>query len=285
MKKLNKKKIKWTIREVERRDVGVWTIAQQNNITPRWARELPKKYKNKEIILRKPGRKPKPITKEERTIVIETYKEYFVCATMMEQILNEKGIHIGHNKIHRIMLEKGLAKKEKNKQKIRRYKCYERKHSNSLWHTDWLQYKVRWYILFEDDASRFITGSGMFPNRSSNNAWKVFKKTIKYGIPKQLHSDNDSTFRANEQKGKRKGECDYQKKIKEIGVQQIFARVHRPQGNGKMEKLNGTIKKLMRKGLSFDNAIKHYNYKKPHLGLRNGKLRTPYRAFLDKMRN
>ena len=67
-------------------------------------------------------------------------------------------------------------------------------------------------------------------------------------------------------------------------MQQIFTKVRRPQGNGKMEKLNGTIKRLMRKGLSFDDAIKHYNYKKPHWGLTNGKLRTPHQAFLDKMR-
>jgi len=153
---------------------------------------------------------------------------------MLEQILDEKGVHIGHNRIHKIMLEEGLAKTEKNKQKIRRYKCYERKHSNSLWHTDWFKYKGKWYILFEDDASRFITGSGMFPNRSSGNAWKVFRKALRYGTPKQLHSDNDSTFRANEQKGKRKGECDYQKKVREVGVQQIFTRVHRPQGNAVM---------------------------------------------------
>jgi hypothetical protein len=285
MKKLNKKKIKWIVREMDKRELGAWSIGQQQNISPQHTRYVYKKYKGiKAPVLKKPGRKSKEIKKDERRLVIEIYKEYLVCATMIEQILDEKGVHIGHNRIHKILLEEGLAKQEKEKQKIRKYKCYERKHSNSLWHTDWFQYKGKWYILFEDDASRFITGYGMFPNRSSNNAWKVFKKSIKYGIPKQLHSDNDSTFRANEQIGKKKGECDYQRKIKEKGVHQIFAKPGRPQGNGKMEKLNGTIKKLMKKGMSFERAVKHYNYKKPHWGLRNGKLRTPYQAFLDKMR-
>jgi len=68
MRKLNKSKIKWTIREVERRNVGVWTIAQQNDITPRWARELPRKYKDKEIVLKRPGRKPKPITEKKELL-------------------------------------------------------------------------------------------------------------------------------------------------------------------------------------------------------------------------
>jgi len=38
-------------------------------ITQRWARELPRKYKNNEIILKKPGRKPKPILFDERKLL------------------------------------------------------------------------------------------------------------------------------------------------------------------------------------------------------------------------
>jgi len=33
MKKLNQKKIKWIVKEVTKRDQGVWTIAQTQNIT------------------------------------------------------------------------------------------------------------------------------------------------------------------------------------------------------------------------------------------------------------
>ena len=140
--------------------------------------------------------------------------------------------------------------------------------------------------MFEDDASRFVTGFGEFQNRSSENAWKVFRRGLKYGVPKQLHSDNDSTFKANKQDRKNKAECDYQKKIKSAGVKQIFARPAHPRSNGKNEKLNGTIKRLMGKSLSFSEAVKHYNFKKPHWALdtSEGKLRTPYQAFLDKMR-
>jgi len=286
MKKLNKRKIKWIVREVDKRDMGVYTIAKMQNITPRWAREVHKRYKNvKDPALLKPGRKPKPIPADERKIVIETYKEYLVGATMIERILDERGIHIGHNKIHKILLEEKFAKHEKRKQERRKYRCYQRRHSNSLWHTDWFQFRRKWHILFEDDASRFITGSGEFSNRNSVNAWKTFKKGLKYGVPKQLHSDNDSTFRTNDAEGKKKGECEYQKKVKEKGVKQIFAKVGHPRSNGKNEKLNGTIKMLMKKGLSFGEAVKHYNFKKPHWALDTpeGKLRTPYQAFLDKI--
>jgi putative transposase len=286
MRKLNKNKIKWTIKEIERRDMGVWTIAHQNGITPRWARELPRKYRNKAIVLKKPGRKAKSIKKEERDLVKETYEEYLVGATMIEKLLDEKGKHIGHNKIHRIMLEEGLAKHDENKQKRRKYKCYQRKHSLSLVHTDWSEHKGEKFILFEDDASRFILSSGRFKNANAENSIKIFKKSLKYGVYKMLHSDNGSVFRAIVQEGKKKGESEFEIEAKKAGVKQIFARVRHPQSNGKLEKLNGTIQKLWNKLGSFEKAVEHYNFKKPNWALMTdeGKTRTPYQAFLDKMR-
>jgi len=40
MKKLNKRKIRWIVQEVERRDTGLYTIAKTQNITERWARSV-----------------------------------------------------------------------------------------------------------------------------------------------------------------------------------------------------------------------------------------------------
>ena len=46
MKKLNKRKIKWIVRESERREQGFYSIGKQQKITPRHARRVAKKYKN-----------------------------------------------------------------------------------------------------------------------------------------------------------------------------------------------------------------------------------------------
>jgi len=281
MKKLNKKKIQWIVREVERREQGVWSIARQQKITKQHAYRVAKKYKNNENPkLKKCGRKPREIIKEEKDLVIKTYKEYLASATMIEQILDEKGVHINHNRIHRILLEVGFAKPNPKKQKKRKYKCYERKHSLSLVHTDWAEYKGKKFILFEDDASRFILAYGKFKHADKENTIKVFKQSLKCGIYKQLHSDNGSVFRAN----KGDGEADFQKEVRKFGIKQIFTRVRYPQGNGKLERLNGTIKLLWKQLGSLDKAVKHYNYKRPHSGLTNGKLRTPRQALLEKMR-
>lgn len=285
MKKLNKRKIRWIVREVKKRNMGVYSIAKVQGITPRWAREVFTKYKDvKDPKMLKSGRKPKLITEQERQLVIQTYKEYFVGATMIEQILDEKNIHIPHNKIHKILLEEGLAKQEKNKKKQRKWVRYERKHSLSLVHSDWFEYKGWKVMLIEDDASRFITGKGKFKHATTENTEKVFKKSLKWGIPKQFHSDHGSVYTSNDREGCKKGESQVEKAIKTAGIQQIFAKVKHPQSNGKMEKLIDTVKILWRKTGSFEKSVKLYNYKRPHRSLTDSKLRTPYQAFLDKMR-
>jgi transposase InsO family protein len=285
MKKLNQKKIKWIVKEGDKRDQGFWTIAHAQHISPQHARKVYKKYKGiKEPKLLPCGRKPRQISDEEKKLVIEAKKEFRVGATMIEQILDERGVHINHNRIHKILLQAGLAKEEPKKKKVRRYKGYQRKHSLSLVHADWFEFK-RWKVmLIEDDASRFITGYGKFKQATSENTIKVFERSLKWGKPKQFHSDHGAQFTANEQEGKKQGESELSKVLKGYGVKQIFARFKRPQANGKVERLISTIKKLWRELGSLEKAIEHYNYKRPHRSLTNGKLRTPYQAFLEKMR-
>lgn len=285
MKKLNTKKIKWIVKEGDKREKGFYTIAGAQKITPRHARRVYKKYKDtQEPKLLACGRKPKPIGEEERKIVINTKKEFRVGATMIEQILDEKGIHINHNRIHRILLEAKLAKEEQKKKKSRAYKSYQRKHSLSLEHGDWFEFKGWKIMLVEDDASRFITGYGKFKQATAENTIKVFERSLKWGKPKQFHSDHGSQFICNEKEGKKQGESDFTKVLKSYEVKQIFARIKRPQANGKVERLISTIKRLWVELGSLEKSVKHYNYKRPHRSLTNGKLRTPYQAFLEKQR-
>ncbi|HEX7179156.1 MAG TPA: hypothetical protein VF220_05475 [Nitrososphaeraceae archaeon] len=58
---------------------------------------------------------------------------------------------------------------DNNKQRKRKWVKYERKHSMSLWHTDWYQIKdddrckcKKWLIPYLGDTLRIITGYGIF---------------------------------------------------------------------------------------------------------------------------
>ena len=90
MKKLNKKKIKWIVKEVKRRNMGVWTIAQIQNTTKQHAYRVYNKYKDgREPEFKRCGRKHNLITEQERNTVIKAYKEILASATMIEQYLDE----------------------------------------------------------------------------------------------------------------------------------------------------------------------------------------------------
>jgi len=109
MKKLNKRKIRWIVQEVERMETELYTIAKTQNITPQHVCKVYRKFRNKEPIFLPCGRKPNPITKEKRKLVKQAYEKSHAKATTIEQILDEKGKHINHNRIHKIMLEEGLT--------------------------------------------------------------------------------------------------------------------------------------------------------------------------------
>ena len=234
--------------------------------------------------MKKCGRKPRLITDNERKIVVDTFHEFLVGATMIEQILDEKDIHINHNRIHKVLLEEGLAKQEFRKKKKRNWIRYERRHSLSLVHSDWFEFKRKKAVIFIDDASRFITCCGEFKNADAKNTIKVFKQSLKWGIPKQTHTDHGAQYVANKQEGKKQGVSEFTKVVRNYGSQHIKSRVKHPQANGKAERVIQTLKQLWEVFGSLEKAVEHYNCKRPHRSLTNGKLRTPHQAFLDKMR-
>ncbi len=288
MKKLNQQKIRWIINQIDKGEKSTYRIAKTQNITPRWARELHKQFHtlHQYSYPKKPGRKPKPVTKTEKQIVLEIRKQHPLAAVTLEKILAEQGIHIGHNRIHQILKQEGIAKDEPHKQKRRKWVRYERRFSNSLWHADWFEEPHEQIILFEDDASRFITGYGVFSNANIKNSNQVLLQAINsYGRPKQMMTDHGTQFTSlpretcpDPQQNK------FQQLLKNYGILHIKARVKHPQSNGKVERAGQTIEQLRKHFSSWEETVDYYNFKRPHSSLENGHLRTPYQAFQDKMR-
>ena len=77
---------------------------------------------------------------------------------------------------------------------------------------------------------------------------------------------------------------EFQRFLSEKGIKHIRARIKHPQSNGKVERLFQTLWQLKNHFGSWEKTIQYYNFKRPHMSLENGSLRTPYRAFLDKQR-
>ena len=288
MRKLNQRKVRWIIKEVNSQERSIYRIAKTQDITPQWTRELYQRYQESAQYPypKKPGRKPSPITLKEKRIVLEIYHSHPLAAVTLEKILAEQNMYIGHNRIHRILKDEGLVKDEPHKQRRRTWIRYERRYSNSLWHADWFEEPHEQIILFEDDASRFITGFGVFSNATAENSNHVLRQAITtYGRPKQMMTDHGTQFTSLP-----KITCPdprqnmFQQFLKQQGILHIKARVKHPQSNGKVERAGQTIEQLRRHFPSWDDTVYYYNFRRPHSSLENEHLRTPFQAFQDKMR-
>ena len=288
MRKLNQRKIRWIIREVEKGEQTIYRIAKTQNITSRWTRELYHIYQEtgQYPYPKKPGRKPRPISASEKACVLQLKKKHPLSgAVVLEFLTAKEGNRIPHNRIHKILKAEGLAKNEPRKQKRRKWIRYQRKHSNSLWHTDWFEEQKDQIILFEDDASRFVPGYGMFSNATAKNAVKVLGNTIPtYGKPNQIMTDHGTQFTSLSRE-----DCpdpqpnEFQHYLKENSIKHIKARVGHPQSNGKVEKASDTIMKLYRHFGSWDKAITYYDFERPHSSLNISKCETPFQAYIRKI--
>jgi transposase len=98
MRKLNQKKIRWIIKQIDKGEQSTYRIAKTQDITPRWARELHHQFHTlyQYPYSKKSGRKPKPVTDTEKQIVLEIRKQHPLAAVTLEKILAEQNIHIGH---------------------------------------------------------------------------------------------------------------------------------------------------------------------------------------------
>ena len=287
---LDQAQIEWIIKAKERR-VKNEDIARSMGISIRRVRQLYSLYRKSGAIpvLGRPGRPRTPITGSERAVIRETYGRYKLCACYLEKILYAHGIKINHRRIHQVLREEGLAVSEPHKQRRRRWIRYEREHSNSLWHTDWHQikdqrWKGQWLICYEDDASRFMTGYGVYPTLTSPYSVEVLDRAIgKYGRPKSILSDHGSTFYAVESVAREKGLTEFEKYLLENKIRFITGRVDHPQSNGKIEKFFDIFEKKVKFFPSIDEFMEWYNEVRPHGAFDLSKLETPVQMFYQKM--
>lgn len=287
--KLDPVKVAWIIRQKEKGERNS-VIAGAMKVSVRRVQRLYSSYRATGLIpeLKKPGRKHVEASDEERKIIREAYREHKVGALILERIIDVNYTrHIPHNRIHQVMKSMGIARDEPRKQIRKKWIRYERKYSNSLWHTDWkLIDGVGWFTAYLDDASRFIAGYALFPEATSEHSVEVLKEAVrKHGRPAAILTDRGTQFYAVETDVKIKGLTVFEKYLIENDIKQILSRVNHPQTNGKIERFFRTLEDKRKFFTSIDELIEWYNTKRPHMSLNLDIIETPYQAYQRKMPN
>ena len=135
--------------------------------------------------------------------------------------------------------------------------------------------------VYEDDASRYIVGHGLFKDATSKNSVEVLKEAIvRYGKPKSILSDRGVQFYAVEADAREKGLTEFEVFLTRNQIRYILGRVSHPQTNGKVEKLFDEIGRKIKFFNSINECTHWYNAIKPHGAL---DLKTPIEAYYQKM--
>ena len=252
--KLDEEQVRWIMRQKANGQMSNAKIAELMGVSDRWVRKLWSRYKSappEDITW--PPRMGRPVEglpgRREHSAVLSCCNQSRRMAVRLETIIERSvGIHISHHTIHGILKDEELAENQPAKAKQRKWVRYERRYSNSLWHTDYKQLPdSRWFVSFQDDASRLVVGFGVFDEATSDHAIKVLEDAIKrYGKPAQVLTDRGSQFYANEKENAKRGMATFETKLVELDIKHVLARVRHPQTNGKLERFHLEIEQHLK---------------------------------------
>ena len=230
---------------------------------------------------KKAGQPVKMIEQWEIDIVKEAYGKYRVSADTLERVIDrDYKKHIGHNRIHKIMINLGLARaKEKKDIRKKKWIRYERKHSLTAVHIDWHYYKGTWIFGVEDDASRKLLALLECKHETTDESIKGMMLALEHGKIKQCICDHGSQFISN-----LGGDSRFAAFLEKNGIKQILCRIKHPQSNGKIEKWFGCYDRHREAFNSIEEFLHWYNDIKPHRSLKFDILETPSQAFIRKLR-
>jgi len=289
--RLTERKVRYIVRHKQRgksnREIAFEMRVSISTVKRVWSYWLThKEY----LPIKKRGRKVKELSEEEKEIIKEAKAKYKLGARRLERIIEQVyGIHIPHNRIHKFLLEEGLAKEEPRKKRRRKpYIRYEREYSMSAGHIDWFDKNGIKFCAILDDASRKILVAGEFESANTANSIALVNRLVEdyWDIMpmRELISDNGSEFGAHRKNGKKEWESRFKRHLDSLGIKLITTRVKHPQTNGKIEKLFDCYNRHRDDFESLDDFVYWYNNVRFHESLdTKWYLQTPEDAFWSRL--
>ena len=287
--KLDDAKIKYIIRE-KKKGTSNTKIADGVGISTRHVRRLWPRYAatGSLPVIKSAGRPAAKISDEDVRRVLDAYGNEGVGVGRVAKALRHQ--NISGRTVYKVMKEHGLVEPCPTKSKKRKWVRYERLHSNSMWHTDWhvmKDYRMKdlSLITYLDDASRCVTGFGLFDEATGQNAVQVLRQAVQaFGAPSSILSDNGSCF-VGVRRGTPKGSWRptiFENELLDLDIHLINSRPYHPQTNGKLERFHRTIEDEVGRHDSLEDFITYYNERRLHWSLDIDNCQTPLKAFHDK---
>jgi len=205
--------------------------------------------------------------------------------------------------VHNILSKNGLVCPQKRLRRVKPvYPIFDPQQCNEVWSAD---YKGKFLmgnkkychpLTIADSKSRFVFSAKAHYTENHNAAKTEFTKVFrKYGLPKQMHTDNGGPFGAV-RAIQRFTRLSYW--FIDLGILPVFSDPAHPEQNGRHERMHRDLKAACALPSAFDlksqqrklnHFVKEYNYERPHEAL---EMETPAkihqysnRPFPERIRN
>ena len=286
VRRLDQRALKYIISKKGKKRASI--VAEEMNVSTRWIQKIWQYHTRTGKIPqpKKMGRPKKtPTPKIIHTVLTKHAARPVGVVRLQKQMHNSK---ISRHIIYKIMKEEGLVVRSKAKSKRRKWVRYERKYSNAMWHADWHtmkdpRLKGLDLIVYLDDASRCVTGFGLFSEATTDHSIMVLRDAMKkFGVPGQILTDHGTQFTSNHTGVKKPKHTAYEQELLDNGIAHVMARVKHPQTNGKIERFFQTLETEIGWFEGLPEFIQYYNEERLHFSLDIDNCETPRMAFRSK---
>lgn len=178
--------------------------------------------------------------------------------------------------IHQALRRNHLVADQPRKKPRRFLKRFERDEPNDLWQIDATKFRLgdgtwAWVIDILDDHARFLLAAVVCQEPTVKDTIACFEKAARrYGLPRQVLSDNHNTFT-----GRFFGfQVAFERLLASVGVKLINSAPAHPQTQGKIERFHRTLKEwiadeggardIAHLQRLLDRFARHYNTERPH---------------------
>lgn len=180
--------------------------------------------------------------------------------------------------VHRVLVRRGLVEPAPRKRPKSAWKRFEAPAPNERWQIDAMDWTIATGVVrvinVIDDHSRVLVGSRAVTEATSEAAWATFSAAAAvWGLPAGVLSDNGLCF-----SGKLRGfEVFFETQLHLVGVRTSTGRPRHPQTTGKVERVQQSLKKWLRRQplaaslaelqAQLDAFVRVYNFERPHQGI------------------
>jgi transposase InsO family protein len=195
--------------------------------------------------------------------VADLRRETGWCPHRIAGYLRKDAVEVCHMTVYRILRREGLNHPLNKPRTKRTYKRWQRRRSNSLWQCDLKLVGPKWLITILDDHSRFVTGSQIFNEGTTENVISLLDQAIhEYNKPREILTDHGSQFWSV-----RKGESNFDTYCQQQRIKHTLGRIGKPTTQGKIERWFRTYDLEHPRFQLHRKFIEYYNYERPHMAL------------------